>query len=110
MKTLTFCFFTVAGCLFGMSLPVWSASSEPVVILDQKDEWQNVYGLLYYRVTGHVKNASGQPLKFVKFELELLDKDGKVVAHQVGYNQKAQVLAEEKGGGEGEEVEAAGTD
>jgi len=96
MKTLALCFFIAASWLLAMSLPVVSSAAEPVAFVDHKDEWQNVYGFLYYRVIGHVKNASEQPLKYVKLELEVLDKDGKVIARQVGYNQQAQFLAEEK--------------
>lgn len=100
MRARTILGLTLAGCLLSAGLPAVSSGTEPATITDQKDEWQNVYGLLYYRVTGHVKNASDKPLKYVKFELQLLDKDGKSVAHQVGYNQKAQFLAEEPGEGE----------
>lgn len=96
MRTCALGFFTVISYLLGASLPVFSAAAEPIAFVDHKDEWQNVYGFLYYRVIGHVKNASDQPLKHVKLELEVLDKDGKVIARQVGYNQKAQMLAEEK--------------
>lgn len=107
MRTYALGFFVGVSFLLGTNLPAWSAPSEPAVITDQKDEWQNVYGFLYYRVIGHVKNTSGQPLKYVKLEFEVLGPDGKVLAHQTGYNQKAQFLAEEKEEGAGAAPEEA---
>lgn len=75
------------------------AAEERVVITDQQGQWEMAYGDVYYRVVGNVRNESGRPIRYVKLEVDLLDKDGKVVKTFSGYNQKAETLGEV--GGEG---------
>jgi hypothetical protein len=58
-----------------------------------KGMWEMAYGDVYYRVVGDVENKSGKPLQYVKMEIDLLDKDGKVVKTLEGYNQEAEFLA-----------------
>lgn len=65
-------------------------------IVEHSGQWELAYGLVYYRVFGSVENASKKPVKYVKLELELLDKAGKPVLTRVGYNQKAEILAEQE--------------
>jgi hypothetical protein len=66
-------------------------------ITEQNGQWEMAYGDVYYRVFGYVRNQSKAPLKYVKLEMELLDKDGKVVLHHEGYNQKAESLGSVEG-------------
>lgn len=57
-----------------------------------KTEWQNAYGAIIYTVLADVKNASDVPIQYVKVKVELLDKQGKLVAERLGYNAGAEVL------------------
>lgn len=43
-------------------------------------------------IRGEMRNASGAPLHHVRFSYELLDRDGRVVALEEGYNRSAEVL------------------
>lgn len=72
----------------------WRAAyaGEPARIVEQQGRWETAYGDVYYRVLGTVQNRSKVPLKYVKLEMELLDKDGNVVLRRSGYNQKAETL------------------
>jgi hypothetical protein len=81
-----------ALCL--LTAPVCRAAEAEVV--EHAGKWELAYGLVYYRVFGTVKNTSGAPLRYVKLEIELLDKDGKPVLTRVGFNQKAEALAEQE--------------
>ncbi|MGH7859665.1 MAG: DUF3426 domain-containing protein [Candidatus Binatia bacterium] len=90
----------LAVVLGGVSLVSGSApaarAGEGAEIVEHDGTWELAYGLVYYRVFGKVKNASKEPLKFVKLELELLDKAGKPVLTRAGFNQKAEALAEQE--------------
>ena len=74
-------------------------AAEDVVIAEQKAAWEISYGAVYYRVHGFVQNKSQKPVKSVKLQLDLLDKDGKSVYTFVGYNQKAEALGDVEGEG-----------
>jgi hypothetical protein len=57
-----------------------------------KTEWQNAYGAIIYTVLADVKNLADTPVQYVKVKVELVDKNGKVVAERFGYNAGAEVL------------------
>ena len=76
-----------------------AAAPADVVIAEQKAAWEISYGAVYYRVVGQVQNKSQKPVKSVKLQLDLLDKDGKSVYTFTGYNQKAEALGEVEGEG-----------
>lgn len=82
-----------------------AAAGEPVAVVGDKGMWEMAYGDVYYRVLGETKNTSGKTLKYVKLEIDLLDKTGKVVATMMGYNQKAEFLAGVEGYDSGEPAE-----
>ena len=70
-----------------------SFSADAAALGTHKGMWEMAYGDVYYRVVGDVENKSGKPLKYVKLQIDLLDKSGKVVKTLEGYNQKAEFLA-----------------
>ena len=86
----------MAALALAWSIGAAAAADESARILEHNGQWELAYGLVYYRVFGKVTNASKEPLKYVKLEIELLDKDGKPVLSRVAYNQKAEGLAEEE--------------
>jgi hypothetical protein len=57
-----------------------------------KTEWQNAYGAIIYTVLANVTNISDAPIVYAKVKVELLDKDGTLVAAREGYNAGAEVL------------------
>ncbi|MGH7821177.1 MAG: DUF3426 domain-containing protein [Candidatus Binatia bacterium] len=85
----------IALALPPVAVPAASAGDAAEVV-EHDGTWELAYGLVYYRVFGKVKNVSKEPLRFVKLELELLDKDGKPVLARAGYNQKAEALGDQE--------------
>ena len=82
-----------------------SFAADAAALGQHKGMWEMAYGDVYYRVVGDVENKSGKPLKYVKLQIDLLDKDGKVVKTLEGYNQKAEFLAGLDGYDTGEAAE-----
>lgn len=85
------------GLCLGLAVLETARAESPAEIVEHRGQWEMAYGDVYYRVFGYVQNKSKAPLKYVKVEIELLDKDGKVVLHYQGYNQKAQSLESVEG-------------
>jgi len=94
----------LAGALWMLS-PTTSLAAETAKLVKDVGNWEMAYGDVYYRVVGEVENKSGKPLQYVKFEIDLLDEDGKVVKTMMGYNQKAEFLAGVEGFDTGEPAE-----
>lgn len=67
-------------------------AAEPATLGEVKTEWQNLYGAIVYTATAQVTNNGAAPLPFVKVRLQLLDKNGQVVAERIGYNLAAEAL------------------
>ena len=82
-----------------------SFAADAAALGTHKGMWEMAYGDVYYRVVGEVENKSGQPVKYVKLQIDLLDKSGKVVKTLEGYNQKAEFLAGVDGFDMGEPAE-----
>lgn len=94
----------LAGAVWALSSTA-SHAADAAKVVKEVGTWEMAYGDVYYRVVGDVENTSGKPLQYVKFEIDLLDKDGKVVKTMMGYNQKAEFLAGVDGFDTGEPAE-----
>lgn len=75
-------------------------SHAPIRIVSHRGEWSAFFGTggssePFFLITGQLENTSGKPLTYVKFQFELLSKDGVVLQHDYGYNRKAEALREE---------------
>ncbi len=81
----------------GLLLATAAGAAEQARLENVKTEWQNAYGAIVYTVLAEVKNVSSAPIQYVKVKVELLDKNGKLVAERVGYNVGAEVLEGEAG-------------
>ena len=92
MRVQIICLLAAVGFLLGTNQPTFSDSLQSATVAEHHGNWEMAYGVVYYRVFGDVKNTSDQPLKYIEVEVELIDKDGKVVLSRSGYNQKAEVL------------------
>ena len=79
--------------IVALSLASRAFAADAAAMGQHKGMWEMAYGDVYYRVVGDVENKSAKPLKYVKLQIDLLDKDGKVVKTLEGYNQKAEFLA-----------------
>jgi hypothetical protein len=71
-----------------------------VQVSTHKGEWSSFASMEgdaepIFLITGSLKNSSGKPLTYVKFQFELLDEDGVVVVRDYGYNRKAEELRDE---------------
>ena len=77
--------------------PVSLASGGPagVQAKDVTAEWRNLYGVIVYAVNGSLENGGAQPLHAIKVRVDLLDRDGKVVATGQGYNLGAEGLLDQ---------------
>src|SRR5262249_55627911 len=53
-------------------------------------------GESYFLIAGELENISEKPLIYVKFQFELLNKEGTVVMRDYGYNRKAEALRDEE--------------
>ena len=69
-----------------------ATAAAPATLSAVKTEWQNLYGAIVYTATAQVTNTGSAPLPFVKVRLQLLDKNGTVVAERIGYNLAAEAL------------------
>lgn len=72
-----------------------------ISIPSHRGEWGAFFGTggdgeSYFLIAGEVENTAGKPLTYVKFQFELLNKDGTVVMRDYGYNRKAEALREEE--------------
>ena len=67
-------------------------AGERARIENVRTEWQNAYGAIIYTVLADVKNVSDAPLQYVKVQVELRDKNGKMVVQRAGYNAGAEIL------------------
>ena len=83
--------------LVGLLVAAVAGAAEQARLENVKTEWQNAYGAIVYTVLADVKNVSNGPIQYVKVKVELLDKNGKVVAEREGYNVGAEVLEGEPG-------------
>jgi hypothetical protein len=73
----------------------------PIRIVSHRGEWTAFFstgggGEPFFLIAGQLENSSGKPLTYVKFQFELLSKDGVVLHHDYGYNRKAEALREEE--------------
>lgn len=69
-------------------------------IVSHRGEWTAFFSTgggdaPFFLIAGQLENTSGKPLRYVKFQFELLNKDGVVVRRDYGYNRKAEALREE---------------
>jgi len=103
MRVHAVCLVVVVGFLLGTNQPVFPGSPEAATIVEHGGEWLLMYGVVYYHMSGYVKNTSDQSLKYVQLEVELLDKEGNIVLRRTGYNQRAEVLEMEGASGTLEE-------
>jgi hypothetical protein len=70
-------------------------------IVSHRGEWTAFFstggsGEPFFLIAGQLENSSGKPLTYVKFQFELLSKDGVVLHHDYGYNRQAEALREEE--------------
>lgn len=70
-------------------------------IVSHRGEWTAFFstggsGEPFFLIAGQLENTSGKPLIYVKFQFELLSKDGVVLHHDYGYNRQAEALREEE--------------
>jgi len=70
-------------------------------IVSHRGEWTAFFGISgssepFFLIAGQLENSSGKPLTYVKFQFELLSKDGAVLHRDYGYNRKAEALREEE--------------
>ena len=81
--------------LLGLTVLLFAArvqSEERARIENVRMEWQNAYGAIIYTILADVRNVSSAPLQYVKVKVELVDKNGRLVAERGGYNAGAEVL------------------
>jgi hypothetical protein len=69
-------------------------------IISHRGEWTAFFstggsGEPFFLIAGQLENTSGKPLAYIKFQFELLNKDGVVLHRDYGYNRKAEALREE---------------
>lgn len=69
-------------------------------IVSHRGEWTAFFSTgggdaPFFLIAGQLKNTSGKPLSYVKFQFELLNKEGVVLHRDYGYNRKAEALREE---------------
>jgi hypothetical protein len=88
---------TIGGAVPSATAPVSVASGGPagVQATDVTAEWRNLYGVIVYAVNGSLENGGAQPLHAIKVRVDLLDRDGKVVATGQGYNLGAEGLLDQ---------------
>jgi hypothetical protein len=72
----------------------------PIRIVSHRGEWTAFFstggsGEPFFLIAGQLENTSGNPLTYIKFQFELLSKDGVVLHRDYGYNRKAEALREE---------------
>jgi competence ComEA-like helix-hairpin-helix protein len=68
------------------------AAAAAVAIEQPRTEWQNIYGAIVYAATAALTNTGSTPIRAVRVRLDLLDKDGRPVAHTEGFNLAAERL------------------
>src|SRR5512143_480445 len=78
---------------------VVAAAQQRAQLENIKTEWQDAYGAIIYTVLANVKNVSDAPIAYVKVNVQLFDKDGKLVVERAGYNAEAEILDTEGFGG-----------
>ncbi|MSQ47404.1 MAG: hypothetical protein EXR78_03280 [Deltaproteobacteria bacterium] len=69
-------------------------------MVSHRGEWTAFFstggsGEPFFLVAGQLENTSRKPLTYIKFQFELLNKDGVVVHRDYGYNRQAEALREE---------------
>ena len=69
-------------------------------IVSHRGEWTAFFstggsGEPFFLIAGQFENTTGKPLTYIKFQFELLSKDGVVLHRDYGYNRKAEALREE---------------
>jgi Protein of unknown function (DUF3426) len=75
-----------------LTAPVRALAADAVTLTDVTTQWQNLYGAIVYTATARVQNGSDTPVRWVRVTLQLVDKDGGVVAERTGYNLAAESL------------------
>ena len=70
-------------------------------IVSHRGEWTAFFstggsGEPFFLIAGQLENTSGKTLTYIKFQFELLSKDGVVLHRDYGYNRKAEALREEE--------------
>jgi len=88
---------TIGGAVPSATAPVNLASGGPAGVRAENvtAEWRNLYGVIVYAVNGSLENGSAQPLHAIKVRVDLLDREGKVVATGQGYNLGAEGLLDQ---------------
>ncbi|HSP97535.1 MAG TPA: helix-hairpin-helix domain-containing protein [Candidatus Dormibacteraeota bacterium] len=88
---------TIGNAPPAASAPVSLAPGGPtgVQAKDVTAEWRNLYGVVVYAVNGSLENGGAQPLHAIRVRVDLLDRDGAVVATRDGYNLGAEALLEQ---------------
>ncbi|NOT56986.1 MAG: hypothetical protein HOP18_20495 [Deltaproteobacteria bacterium] len=107
-----FLYLVSAPRLHALDIPNLPAVTKPVAgtvivppdaairIVTHRGEWSAFFSTgggdaPFFLIAGQLENTSGKPLRYVKLQFELLNKDGVVVHRDYGYNRQAEALREE---------------